>query len=279
MITIKQIESPVVVTDGVTDVNLYAGQTYTCEVPEVNEWFEMEIDTRISGTSPSDSFQLKMDSGNIILDKGDSSPIEYHSDIVTNDPRLLFQYAVLGVYTIRMKGWGRMSNGAVADADKITRITNFGKFNFKDGNSFLYKCSNVIIEATDELRIETFRNLCRNAFSIVKAPIINNPSITNYSLAFSFTKLNDNLGYLDIRSATTMASFALGVTTWSTPNYNASLMGFLRMQSGDTAPPTGWILKSNVSFHGGSSIATGDGLIARNYLINTFNWTITDSTP
>ena len=33
MITIKQIESPAVVTDGVTDVNLYAGQTYTCEVP------------------------------------------------------------------------------------------------------------------------------------------------------------------------------------------------------------------------------------------------------
>jgi len=34
MITIKQIESPAVVTDGVTNVNLYAGQTYTCEVPE-----------------------------------------------------------------------------------------------------------------------------------------------------------------------------------------------------------------------------------------------------
>ena len=33
MITIKQIESPAVVTDGATTTNLYAGQTYTCEVP------------------------------------------------------------------------------------------------------------------------------------------------------------------------------------------------------------------------------------------------------
>ena len=51
------------------------------------------------------------------------------------------------------------------------------------------------------------------------------------------------------------------------------------MQSGDTTPPTGWVLKSNVPLHSGNAVATGDGLVARNYLINVLNWTITDSTP
>lgn len=42
----------------------------------------------------------------------------------------------------------------------------------------------------------------------------------------------------------------------------------------------GWdaqVLKNNVPFHGGSSAATGAGLTARNNIISTYGWTVTDA--
>ena len=75
-----------------------------------------------------------------------------------------------------------------------------------------------------------------------------------------------------------MTSFAFGVTTWTQANYEATWAGWFRMVTGDVAPPTGWVLKSNVPFHGGNSTVSIGSLAAaaRSYAINTLGWTVTD---
>ena len=279
MITIKQIESPVVVTDGVTDVNLYAGQTYTCEVPVVNEWFEMEIDTRISGDSPSDSFQIPTRYGNILIEWGDGV-VEYISQInQTTDPRLLHQYATEGIYNIKIKGDVQWRTTSIGERNKIIGISNFGTLIFRDVSNWFWDCNNLVLTATDSPNsaIDNLSSVFFGCQNLTNMPNFNGCYIKSMTSTFEGVVIG-NLGSYDLRNCLGMTNFAR-YSAWSTDNYNASLMGFLRMQAGDTAPPTGWILRSNVPFHGGSAIATGDGLVARNYLINVLNWTITDSTP
>ena len=279
MITIKQIESPVVVTDGSTDVNLYAGQTYTCEVPVVNDWFEMEIDTLISASSPSDSFILPFNAGDLTVDWESNGVLDYITDITgLTDSRLSHTYSTTGLKIIRIKGNGTITSSAV-DKNKITSVKNCGSFVFTDVNFFGY--SNLVWDATDPITTidYSFSNAFRSAPNLTNFPNLSKCLIASFRGVADGSQFDSNIGYLDLRSCTDMLNFARNVTTWSTANYNASLMGFLRMQAGDTAPPTGWVLKSNVPFHAGNAVATGDGLIARSILINTFNWTITDSTP
>lgn len=59
--------------------------------------------------------------------------------------------------------------------------------------------------------------------------------------------------------------FLNGVTI-NTPDYNAMMIG-IEAQA----------VQNNVNFHGGSSVATGSGLTARNNLITDHSWTITDA--
>ena len=94
----------------------------------------------------------------------------------------------------------------------------------------------------------------------------------------SSNALNADLGYMDLRQCNNFTQFAQNVTTWSTENYGATLMGWLRWDSTTHAPAVGWVLKSNQNFHGGSStlITGSEAALARDYLINNLNWTITD---
>ena len=272
MITIKQIESPAVVTDGGVDTNLYAGQTYTCGVPEVNEWLTMTIDTRITSKTPSDTMEFRFVSINPrTFDWGDGSDLDYNSDLLSTHT-----YATGGIYTVKIKGSGQMDM-FTSDNLKIIGVSNMGDFYHTVLSQTWWDGANIVWTATDTIRgsgnIGTAFYL---NISLVTPPKFS--YITVFSTAFAYTSLNDDLGYMDLRLCSVMTSFAQGVTTWSQANYSATLMGWLRWDSITHAPAIGWVLKSNVTFHGGNStVAIGsEAALARTYLISTLGWIITD---
>ncbi len=274
--------NPAVVTDGTTDINLYAGQTYTCEVPEPpSEWFEMEVDTTIVGAgSPSDTFRFRAKSGtNLIIDKGDGSDIIYFTNTgATTNIDLV--YSVGGVYTVKMKGYYSGSFRTPSDDGyKITNVLNMGKMLWLGVNAF-FDCPNAIFSATDQMILISNNPvpLFYKCTLLVTPPYINTSYISNMTSNFYRTSLDADLGYYDLRSCTNLTNFALDVTTWSQANYSATLLGWLRWDSNTHSPAVGWVLKSNVPFHGGNStVAIGsEAALARTYLINTLGWTITD---
>jgi len=92
-------------------------------------------------------------------------------------------------------------------------------------------------------------------------------NVTNMSGMFRDAKVFDqNLGSWNIGNVTNMSGMLDGATL-STANYDATLIGW----AGQTPP-------SNITFSGGNSQYTlgGAGEAARNTLINTYGWTITD---
>ena len=83
------------------------------------------------------------------------------------------------------------------------------------------------------------------------------------------TAFNQNIGNWNISSATTMQLMFDGVTL-STTNYDAILNAWSALSVGETQIPT------NITFSGGNSKYSNSGESARNTLINTYGWTITD---
>lgn len=278
MITIKQIESPAVVTDGVTNVNLYAGQTYTCEVPEVDDWRVIEIDTTISGITPSDSFLFYMTANmNILIDWGDGTTddlINYNGGLIGIYPTITHQYSVGGVYEVKYKTGNELTTGGGTDYTKVTKVKNFGSYiNNSHKNAFRFPNAEFI--ATDKLPFQS--SLSQPFFgnqNMAVPPEIQTFGMTTFNLTFGGTNLNADLGYMDLRTVTDMTNFASSVTTWSQANYEATWVGWLGWSGG---VPTK-TLKNNVPFHGGSStVGIGsDGAAARSYAINTLGWVVTD---
>jgi surface protein len=90
-------------------------------------------------------------------------------------------------------------------------------------------------------------------------------SVTQMGGMFGYsTAFNQNISSWDVSSVTYMNQMFDGVTL-STPNYDALIQGW----SSQT-------LQSNVSFHGGNSQYSSASESARNVLLSTYNWSITD---
>jgi surface protein len=90
-------------------------------------------------------------------------------------------------------------------------------------------------------------------------------SVTNmYSMFNSTTDFNQDIGSWDVSNVTDMQFMFYGVTL-STTNYDALLNGWNALT-----------LQNGVSFSGGGSNYC-NGETARNNMISTFGWTITDS--
>ncbi|WP_181256198.1 BspA family leucine-rich repeat surface protein [Aurantibacter aestuarii] len=98
--------------------------------------------------------------------------------------------------------------------------------------------------------------------------------VNDFEIMFKNTvNFDQNLGTWDITSATNMNNMFLNVTL-STENYDATLIGWATDDSGVAGDGIDDI-PSNITFHGGNStycIAQE----ARDTLINTYGWTITD---
>jgi surface protein len=83
------------------------------------------------------------------------------------------------------------------------------------------------------------------------------------------TAFNQPIGSWNVSKVTNM-EFIFSATKLSTANYDATLLGWA------TRGTNGGVLKSNVTFNGGSSNFCNSSA-ARNYIINTYKWVITDA--
>ena len=94
--------------------------------------------------------------------------------------------------------------------------------------------------------------------------------VTSMSRMFdNNTTFNQPLGSWDVSNVTNMSYMFAGAGL-STANYDATLIGWATITSPETA------IKSNVNFNAGYSIYCNSAS-ARNLLINTYRWTISDS--
>jgi surface protein len=95
-------------------------------------------------------------------------------------------------------------------------------------------------------------------------------NVTNMSTMFTnATAFNQNIGAWNVSNVTNMQSMFTS-TGLSTVNYDALLIGWATISSNETP------LKPNVPFSGGNSKYC-NGASARNSIISTYGWTITDS--
>ena len=85
---------------------------------------------------------------------------------------------------------------------------------------------------------------------------------------FLNTNMDINLGNWDVSNVTDFNVFIGATNNWSTTNYDATLIGWAT--SGNVA--------NGISFNSGNAQYTlgGAAEAARNTLINTYGWTITD---
>ncbi|MDD3080029.1 MAG: BspA family leucine-rich repeat surface protein [Paludibacter sp.] len=90
-------------------------------------------------------------------------------------------------------------------------------------------------------------------------------NVTDMSGMFNLCAFDQNIGTWDISKVTTMENMFLG-DTLTTANYNGILTSW-----------AGKSVQSNVTFNAGNSRYSAEGpASARQVLINTYNWTITD---
>ena len=260
------------------------GESYTCTPPVepvVNEWWEMEIDTRISGATSNTEMYFRFRNGSLTIDKGDGTDLIYVDDAQSSNPLLTLQYATAGIYTVRIKGNGFLQMQNTLDANKITNLKNCGDFMHTDNSLMFLSCVNMVVTATDQMnncRGAGFTNMFNNCNSLESLPKLNTSIATSLLSLIKTTAFNQDIGCFDLRRCTVMTTFADSVTTWSQANYSATLLGWLRWDNTTHLPAVGWVLKSNVSFHGGSStVAIGsEAALARTYFIDVLNWSFTD---
>ena len=157
-------------------------------------------------------------------------------------------YTTAGIYTVSISGTFPSiyfnASSSTTNSRKIQTIKQWGDNPWKSMNSAFRGCTNLTIEAA------------------AGNPDLSN--VTDVSNMFSgATAFNQNLSEWDVSNVTNMSSMFSGVTL-SIANYDALLSGWSALT-----------LQRNVTFSGGDSIYCDES--ARNILVDTYNWSITDS--
>ncbi len=100
----------------------------------------------------------------------------------------------------------------------------------------------------------------------------NTAALTNARYAFHGTAINCNLGSWDIADVTNFENM-LNNTSMSVANYSATLMGWADTANGT---PKSNVLVSDVTSLGSSTKYSSAAAAARNALVTTYGWSITD---
>jgi len=217
--------------------------------------FTINTENLSTGSSNNNQFCLPLHSVgtyNFDIDWGDGNT----NTITTwNQAQVTHTYTSPGIYQITIigtcTGWMFFDNGdgLPIDNDKILNISQCGDLILSDTldlDSFFYNCSNLTITATDTLNLTPTQALGLAFFGCTSLTSI--PNIQSWDVA----GIIDATGMFD------------GVTL-STTNYSALLNGW-----------AGQAVQNNVTFSGGNSTYDSSAITARDTLVTTYGWTITD---
>ncbi len=255
--------------------------------------------TKISyGSSNSSQIKLPLESNgiyNFTVDWGDHK----HDKItVWDQPEVRHTYRKTGIYTITIfgtiDGWSFNNMG---DKLKLLEIKQWGNLDLINSGGYFYGCSNLKITANDVLNLLNTNSLsrafqdCEEINNINKMNEWDVSSITDMGFMFSGAlNFNQNISSWDVSSVTDMGfmfsgalNFNQNISSWdvssvtdmsyifagdtlSTINYDNLLIGWSQLS-----------LQSNVTFNAGySQYSSGTAANARDYIINTYNWSISD---
>ncbi|WP_422106258.1 BspA family leucine-rich repeat surface protein [Winogradskyella sp.] len=208
-------------------------------------------------------------------------------------------YTAADTYTVSIRGtFPRIYFNNAGDSDKIIDITQWGANPWTSMERAFMGCTNLNISATDAPDLSVLTDLSymfegasamndaighwdvgsvTNMESMFSNAIAFNQDIGNWdvsavtNMSGMFTNasaFNQDIGSWDVSFVTDMGAMLDGATL-STEHYDALLIGWSTLDSGETQVPT------NLNFDAGNSqYCLGD--IARQNLIDNYNWTITD---
>lgn len=259
-------------------------------------------DTTKTSTGSSNDNQIKLPlvstgTYNFYVDWGDGT-----SSTITayNQAEVTHTYNALGVYRLMITGtltkWSFNNSG---DKLKLLRILNWGKsFQINGVTVAFYGCNNLVITALDAINLTSVTSMagwftsCTSLASIPNLGNWNVSTVTSFSNLFQYdnkfnqdiskwntanvtnfvyafmnaTSFNQNLGAWNISHLTNATHMFAGVTL-STANYDGLLNGWAAQ-----APN----IQNGVPFNGGNSKYSDAAVDARNTLVTTYGWTITD---
>ena len=273
----------------------YLGNTVIYEIEPVDlVYFEFTVDTRNTGTSNDNQFQLPLVNTaltpNITVNWGDGIT---NSVTAWDDPNKLHTFPTDGEYTIKI--YGDLNSWAFRneiDDDKFLQIKKWGQFKFDTDQTFygasvmtslaegIPELSPSMYRAFSETRFdspiniwdwssvtswnEIFRN---NKYYNQSFEGIDLPNCVSLENAFYGTGpiFNQSLGGLGIGSVTIMSglfNFAPGIDS---VNYDDTLIRWAAQS-----------VQPNLTVDFGASQYTPEGKIARDILTNTHGWIISD---
>lgn len=167
-------------------------------------------------------------------------------DNYTSPTQASHVYPTPGTYSVLVAGsLSRLGGTNVLGWDALTKVLNWGDLGLTSLEAAFYNCDKLT-DVPDNL-----------------PSTVNNLSSTFYGA----TSFNDDIGNWDISNVTDMTNMFSGVTL-SESNYNSLLSGWADQS-----------VNSDVTFSGGNSKYSGDAFSARQSLIFSYNWTITDGGP
>ena len=252
--------------------------------PSETNSFRILVDTTNTGVSNNDQFQFTGAQGNYMVDVYDATGttfIERHTGL-TDEQTITIgagagQYE-LWVLPIGANGFNRIYFNNTGDKDKLLQIRNWGNVAWSTMQNAFYGCSNATsISSFVSPNLSSVTNMSRmfrNCSSVTTLDVsgFNTANVTNMvQMFFRCTDLVDAIGIenFNISSTTDLSSF-LEDTTLPAARYDTLLIGWAAQN-----------VQNNVPFHGGNSQYTPGGAAeaARNTLINTYGWTITDGGP
>lgn len=256
-----------------------------------------KTDNISAGSSNSNQVRLPLVNGgtyNFIVDWGDGT-----SDTITtwNQAEATHTYAVEGVYTIiitgQCEGWSFNNTG---DRLKILLVHQWGSgFRFGNLGGYFWGCINCQFPCIDIPNLQgtinmtsCFRNCTMESVSGLGAWGMSN--VTNMTgMFFGCSQFNQPLNSWNTSNVTSMGSMFNGCSQFNQPlnNWNTSNVTDMGNMLHSTALNTtnysdilnAWShlnLKNNVPLGASGRTYNAGAAAARQYIIDTFNWTITD---
>lgn len=234
--------------------------------------FKLEIDTTKTG-SVVDTFVLPLHTSSVYdctVYWGDGSK----EDIVGSGlSSVSHTYAASGIYTVEVEGvFPRIYFNNTGDRQKVMSITSWGNIAWESLSRAFIGCVNMTCDFTDR---PDLTNATDVSFAFYGCPQFNCPicfntsNVTNMSaMLFACSSFKQPLGCFHMENVTNASSMLTQTDineTGTTTNYDKTLISWASQS-----------VQNGVVFDGGDSKYSSAGEVARNILINTYGWTITD---